>query len=103
MNYLNICNGMVVCGAPEIKMIRNSITNQMELNGQECHLLRKLDETVERDGSAIIGTQFGDVLVRKATRGFIAHMVENKWRGTFNHGAASSAFLQLANKLRGAN
>lgn len=85
-------------------MTINPITNQAEMNGQEVHTLRRLDETVEREGAAIIGTQYGDVLVEAAASGYIASIeIEKYFPVVVRYGTASGAFLKLADKLRRAN
>lgn len=79
----------------------NPITNQMEMNLQETHLLRQLDEEVERNGSAIIGAEpFGDVTVITRKDKFFA--VSVGMAKTAVGVTASSAFLNLASQLRGA-
>lgn len=85
-------------------MTINPITNQAELNGQEVHLLRRLDEALETGNQAVIGTQYGDATIAKGKDAdgktwFVA------WCGyeTADGVTGSTAFLKLADKLRGAN
>lgn len=82
-------------------MVKNSITGAMELNGEECHLLRKLDEEVEKNGTAIVGTNFGDVTVLARRNKFFA--VNTGMAVTAVGVTASVAFLNLAKQLRGTN
>lgn len=85
-------------------MTTNEINNQTELNLQETHLLRRLDEQVQVRQPKAIETQYGDVIVRKnVVGGFSASINSGKRLNVVFAFTASDAFLKMANKLRGAN
>ena len=71
------------------------------MNLQETHILRKLDETVESSGEGIIGTQYGNITVRRvANDTYYAVLHATSMELTFASGTASNAFLKLADKIK---
>ena len=71
------------------------------MNLQETNILRKLDETVESIGEGIIGTQYGNITVRKvANNTYYAVLHATSMELIFANGTASNAFLKLADKIK---
>lgn len=70
------------------------------MNLQETHILRKLDETVLNDGEAIVGTNYGNVTVRKTGQTFVAIAHNSNFDLSFCDSCPSAAFLKLAAKLK---
>lgn len=74
------------------------------MNLQETHILRKPDNKVELDGERIIGTQHGNITVRKvAENTYFAVLHASGFELTFSSGMASTAFLKLAEKIKANN
>lgn len=73
------------------------------MNLNETFILAKLDKAVEASGEAIIGTQYGDITVRKDRSGFVAMIqLESETQFTYEASGATNAFLKLADKLKAA-
>jgi hypothetical protein len=82
-------------------MYLNPISNCLELNGQEVHLLRKLDEVIERDGIATLDINETEVTFLKKSGKVFGVCVEKGM--TAVNFTGTGAFLDLAKKLAGVN
>jgi hypothetical protein len=75
----------------------------MRLTVIRCETLRALDQTLYAGRSAIVGTQYGDVTVRKSlTPGYCAHRGDGSYfSNDYAYGfTPTTAFLGLAEKLK---
>jgi hypothetical protein len=79
----------------------NPITNKLELNLQETHILRRLDESVALGEPKVVETQFGEITVRKNVAGqFTASICTAQLLDVVFDRSTSGAFLKLAGKIR---
>jgi hypothetical protein len=75
----------------------------MKMTVTKCEVLRKLDQTLYAGQPAIVGTQYGDITVRKAmTPGYCATLGEgDTFSDFYAYGfTPSTAFLALAEKMK---
>ncbi len=68
---------------------------------QETHILRQLDEKMIDGQTRIIGTQFGDVIIKKTQKDFLA-ILEDSSIGIYDS-IPSNAVLRLGQKLKNQN
>lgn len=68
------------------------------MNLQETHILRNLDNVMVDGQTRMIGTQFGDVLIKKTQKDYLA-ILEDSSIGIYDS-IPSVAVLRLGEKLK---